>query len=112
MTHEPEVADLDDSPFSDFLGFELLLEEQDRELLSRVRAFMTREVEPVINEHWTRGEFPHQLVPQIAELGIAGLERTVGRRSRHSLAVLISGCILTIRYRVPERCLPVGWRQA
>ncbi len=73
MSHEPEVADLDDSPFSDFLGFELLLEEQDRELLSRVRAFMTREVEPVINEHWTRGEFPHQLVPQIAELGIAGL---------------------------------------
>ena len=64
---------VDDSPFSDFLGFELLLEEQDRELLSRVRAFMTREVEPVINDYWTRAEFPHELVPGIAELGIAGL---------------------------------------
>jgi glutaryl-CoA dehydrogenase len=70
-----ELTDLglEDSPFSDFLGFELLLEEQDRELLSQVRAFMTREVEPVINEHWTRAEFPHHLVPGIAELGIAGL---------------------------------------
>lgn len=63
----------DDTPFSDFLGFELLLEEQDRELLSRVRAFMTREVEPVINDHWTRASFPHELVPGLAGLGIAGL---------------------------------------
>jgi len=65
--------DLGDSPFSDFLGFELLLGDEDRALLSSVRAFMTREVEPVINEHWTRGEFPHQLVAGIAELGIAGV---------------------------------------
>ena len=58
-----EDLGLEDSPFSDFLGFELLLEEQDRELLSSVRAFMTREVEPVINDYWTRAEFPHDLVP-------------------------------------------------
>ena len=64
---------LDDSPFSDFLGFELLLDDEDRELLSSVRAFMTREVEPVINDYWTRAEFPHDLVPGLAELGIAGL---------------------------------------
>ncbi len=68
-----ENLGLEDSPFSDFLGFELLLEEQDRELLSRVRAFMTREVEPVINDYWTRAAFPHDLVPGIADLGIAGL---------------------------------------
>ena len=71
----PDLADavLEESPFSDFLGFELLLDEEDRALLSSVRAFMTREVEPIINEHWTRATFPHELVPGIAELGIAGL---------------------------------------
>ena len=68
-----DEADPDTTPFSDFLGFELLLEEQDRELLSAVRAFMTREVEPVINDHWTRASFPHELLPGIAALGIAGL---------------------------------------
>ena len=68
-----ESLGLEDSPFSDFLGFELLLEEPDRELLSGVRAFMSREVEPVINDFWTRAEFPHDLVPGIAKLGIAGL---------------------------------------
>src|SRR6478672_4694053 len=70
---ELEDLGLDDSPFSDFLGFELLLDDEDRELLSGVRAWMTREVEPVINDYWTRAEFPHELVPGIAELGIAGL---------------------------------------
>ena len=71
----PDLDDLglDDSPFSDFLGFELLLDEPDRELLSNVRAFMTREVEPMINDYWARAEFPHELVPGIAKLGIAGL---------------------------------------
>ncbi len=67
------VLDPDDSPSSDFLGFELLLADQDRELLSRVRGFMNQVVEPQINEHWIRAEFPHHLIPQIAELGIAGL---------------------------------------
>lgn len=66
-------AELTDSPFSDFLAFELLLAEEDRELLSRVRAFMDREVEPIINEYWTRATFPHELVPGLAGLGIAGL---------------------------------------
>jgi glutaryl-CoA dehydrogenase len=70
---DQEDLELEDSPFSDFLGFELMLDEQDRELLRSVRAFMTREVEPVINDHWTRATFPHELVPGIAKLGIAGL---------------------------------------
>src|SRR6188472_2679684 len=34
---------------------------------------MTREDEPVINGYWARAAFPHDLVPGIAELGIAGL---------------------------------------
>jgi alkylation response protein AidB-like acyl-CoA dehydrogenase len=34
---------------------------------------MDDEVEPVINDHWTRGEFPHELVPGLADLGIAGI---------------------------------------
>ena len=68
-----DVPDLRQTPDSDFLGFELLLGDEDRALLERVRGFMTKTVEPVINEYWTRAEFPHDLVPELAELGIAGL---------------------------------------
>jgi glutaryl-CoA dehydrogenase len=38
-----------------------------------VRAFMEKEVQPIINRYWTRAKFPHELLPGLAELGIAGL---------------------------------------
>jgi alkylation response protein AidB-like acyl-CoA dehydrogenase len=57
---------------SDFYDLAGLLDEEDRTLLKRVRTFMDEQVEPVINDYWTRGKFPRELVPGIAELGIAG----------------------------------------
>ena len=57
---------------SDFYELAGLLSPEDQELLGRVRRFMDEQVEPCINEYWTRGEFPRHLIPQIAELGIAG----------------------------------------
>jgi glutaryl-CoA dehydrogenase len=58
---------------SDFYSLELLADDRGQDLLRRVRQFMEKEVEPVINDYWVREEFPHELIPQIAELGIAGL---------------------------------------
>ena len=59
---------------SDFYDLEALLDDEDRALLHRVRAFMDAEVQPIINEYWTRAEFPRQLIPGLAELGIAGTQ--------------------------------------
>jgi glutaryl-CoA dehydrogenase len=59
---------------SDFYDLEALLEDEDRALLHRVRAFMDTEVQPIINEYWTRAEFPRQLIPGLADLGIAGTQ--------------------------------------
>ncbi|PRY52207.1 glutaryl-CoA dehydrogenase [Geodermatophilus tzadiensis] len=59
---------------SDFYDLEALLDDQDRETLHRVRAFMDEEVEPIINQYWTRAEFPRQIIPRLAELGIAGAQ--------------------------------------
>jgi glutaryl-CoA dehydrogenase len=58
---------------ADFYALELLLDDQDRALLQRVRGFMEKEVQPIINRYWTRAKFPHELLPGLAELGIAGL---------------------------------------
>jgi len=59
---------------SDFYDLEALLDDEDRALLHRVREFMDTEVQPVINEYWTRARFPRQLIPGLAELGIAGAQ--------------------------------------
>ena len=57
----------------DFYDLSTTLSEEDQELLRRVRSFMETEVTPIINQYWTREEFPHHLIPGLAALGIAGL---------------------------------------
>ena len=58
---------------ADFYHLESLLDDGERELLHRVRTFMEKEVAPVINRYWVAAQFPHELVPGLRELGIAGL---------------------------------------
>ncbi|WP_369133485.1 acyl-CoA dehydrogenase family protein [Modestobacter sp. I12A-02662] len=60
------------SATTDFYAVEDLLDPADIEVRDRVREFCAREVTPVINDFWERAEFPHELVPKIAKLGIAG----------------------------------------
>ena len=61
-------------PFtSDFYDLESTLPDADRALLADVRDFMAGEVAPIINDYWSREEFPHQVWPRLAELGLGGL---------------------------------------
>jgi glutaryl-CoA dehydrogenase len=57
----------------DFYHINETLSEEEQALLLRVRAFMETEVAPIINQYWIREEFPHQLIPGLAALGVAGL---------------------------------------
>src|SRR3954467_1038489 len=59
------------SPTDLYLADELLTD-ADRQIRDRLRAFCAREVIPIINDYWQREEFPFELVPKIAELGLAG----------------------------------------
>jgi glutaryl-CoA dehydrogenase len=56
----------------DFYAISSTVSEEDQALLQRVRAFMDSEVTPIINDYWFRDEFPYQLIPEIAKLGIMG----------------------------------------
>jgi len=57
---------------SDLYLVDDLLTDEDKELRGRVRAFCDAEVLPVIGDYWERAEFPFELVPKLAGLGIAG----------------------------------------
>jgi glutaryl-CoA dehydrogenase len=56
----------------DFYAIGSVLSADDQALLRRVRDFLEAEVAPVINDYWIREEFPHQLLPGLAELQIMG----------------------------------------
>lgn len=49
------------------------LKDEDRELQLYVRAFLEKEVKPLVNKYWLKAEFPFELIPKIAELNICGL---------------------------------------
>jgi glutaryl-CoA dehydrogenase len=59
------------SPTDMYLSDELLTDEE-RRIRDLLHDFCAREVTPIINDYWERAEFPHELVPKIAELGLAG----------------------------------------
>jgi glutaryl-CoA dehydrogenase len=60
------------SPTTDFYAFEELLAPEEIALRDKVRAFCAQHVTPGINEFCERAEFPFELVPKLAELGISG----------------------------------------
>src|ERR1700748_826893 len=57
---------------ADFYLLEQSLDEDGRQFLRRVREFMEKSVQPVINHYWTREEFPFDLMDGFRGLGIPG----------------------------------------
>jgi glutaryl-CoA dehydrogenase len=57
----------------DFFRFADELTDEERKVVAKVREFLRTEVAPIALDHWSRGEFPHQLVPGFAALDIAAL---------------------------------------
>ena len=57
---------------TDFYLLDERLTDEERAIRDGLRAFCDREVTPIINGYWERAEFPFELVPKIAELGLAG----------------------------------------
>src|SRR6202044_3076980 len=57
---------------ADFYLLEQSLEPEGRQFLRRIREFMEKSVQPVINHYWTREEFPFDLMDDFRQLGIPG----------------------------------------
>jgi glutaryl-CoA dehydrogenase len=66
------AATLTALPSSDYYLMDELLTDEARAVRDRVRAFVERDVLPIINGYWDRADFPFELVPKIAQLGIVG----------------------------------------
>jgi glutaryl-CoA dehydrogenase len=56
----------------DYYAIEDLLSEEEKQIRDRVRAFVTEEVAPIIEEHAQAATFPKQLIPRFGELGLLG----------------------------------------
>jgi len=66
------TKDLTTARDTDYYLLSDLLSDQEREIRDRVRTFVDTEVLPIINDYWERAEFPFELVPKLAQLGVVG----------------------------------------
>src|SRR2546430_11979215 len=60
-------------PATDLYRIEHLLNEEERMVRDTVRKFVQERVLPIIDEHFEKGTFPRDLIPEIAELGLLGM---------------------------------------
>lgn len=56
----------------DFYQLDRFLDEENRSLQLKVRAFMEERVQPVVNEYWLKAEFPFGIIEELAALNICG----------------------------------------
>ena len=54
----------------DFYRIADLLDPGERAIIKRLRAFLEAEVAPVIEDYWTRDQFPHEIIPKLAALDV------------------------------------------
>jgi|SRR6218665_363646 len=57
----------------DFYEIHLRLNEEDRAVQLKVREFMEKEIKPLVNNYWLHDEFPFEVIPKFAELGLCGV---------------------------------------
>lgn len=80
---------------ADFYDISDRLTTEEREIQLKVRAFMEKEVAPLVNEHWLHDSFPHEIIPKIAELNICGINfEGYGCAGKSSLLEGIIACEL------------------
>jgi len=74
------AIDIDNLPYADgdFYGFEQLLTVKEQDRLAEIRAFLTREVQPIAVDCWNRAEFPMDLIPKLAEIDLVSPVRRQG----------------------------------
>ncbi|WP_343306237.1 acyl-CoA dehydrogenase family protein [Chitinophaga niabensis] len=57
----------------DFYELHLRLSEEDRATQLKVREFMEREIQPIVNNFWLHDDFPFEVIPKFAALGLCGV---------------------------------------
>ena len=57
----------------DFLALDALLEDEERAIRDTVRRFVRERVLPDVGDWFEKGFFPHELMPELARLGLFGM---------------------------------------
>jgi len=69
---------------SDFYDFESQLTDAEREALAGLRVWLETDVKPLVNDHWDRAEFPHDILPAFHRHPVFGMQWDETKRFENS----------------------------
>ena len=61
-------------PLDDLYNVDHVLSEEERMVRDRIRLFVQERVLPVVGSHFAAETFPRDLVPELASLGLLGMQ--------------------------------------
>ncbi|MCX5097916.1 acyl-CoA dehydrogenase family protein [Streptomyces sp. NBC_00365] len=103
MTTTP-LAPQDDQLAADFYLYEALLSDEERKILLKARTFLREEVKPLVNEYWSKGEFPKELIEKFRGSGLAALSYEGYGEHLPAISHLLDGMLAMEMSRVDASC--------
>ena len=61
---------------ADFLGYQNDLSDREKQALTDLRAYLDKDVRPIVNDLWERAEFPRAIIKPLSELGVYSFGRS------------------------------------
>ncbi|MGW0794581.1 acyl-CoA dehydrogenase family protein [Streptomyces sp. NPDC002692] len=96
----PPTPQPDDCLAADFYQYEALLPDEEREILLKARAFLRKDIKPLVNEYWGRGEFPFEMIEKFRASGLAALAYEGYGEHKPAASHLLGGMLATELGRV------------
>ena len=98
------LAPQDDQLAADFYLYEALLSDEERKILLKARTFLREEVKPLVNEYWSKGEFPKELIEKFRGSGLAALSYEGYGEHLPAISHLLDGMLAMEMSRVDASC--------
>ncbi|MCX5192211.1 acyl-CoA dehydrogenase family protein [Streptomyces sp. NBC_00268] len=98
------LAPQDDQLAADFYLYEALLSDEERKILLKARTFLREEVKPLVNESWSKGEFPKELIEKFRGSGLAALSYEGYGEHLPAISHLLDGMLAMEMSRVDASC--------
>ncbi|MFJ4846888.1 MULTISPECIES: acyl-CoA dehydrogenase family protein [unclassified Streptomyces] len=92
-TNATPLTQVDDQLEADFYMYQSLLSGEELEILLGARAFLSKEIKPLVNEYWAKAEFPVEYIEKFRSSGLAALPYEGYGEHKQAVSHLLSGMV-------------------
>ncbi|MDX3071552.1 acyl-CoA dehydrogenase family protein [Streptomyces sp. NPDC088354] len=92
-TNATPLTQVDDQLEADFYMYQSLLSGEELEILLGARAFLSKEIKPLVNEYWAKAEFPVEYIEKFRSSGLAALPYEGYGEHKQAVSHLLSGML-------------------